>query len=167
MSPFSLIKVLCSRFFFFQFFFVWLLFIKIGFLGRRFLGHCFLGLRFLGRRFLDTPPSIVHVLRHNIHNYMKNTTRNTKTSILTVTLLNKIERIKRIVTALTVVPKEAWVPFSFNLLFLHRKRFLSQATPCVPHCENQNHFCHTDYQLHKSCDSQTWYTFFCSNSYRF
>ena len=42
-----------------------------------------------------------------------------------------------------------------NLLFLHRKRFLSQATPCVPHCETQNHFCHTDYQLHKSCDSQT------------
>ena len=24
-----------------------------------------------------------------------------------------------------------------NLLFLHRKIFLSQATPCVPHCENQ------------------------------
>ena len=48
-----------------------------------------------------------------------------------------------------------------------RKRFLSKATPCVPHSKNQNHFCHTDYQLHKSCDSQTWYTFFCSNSYRF
>ena len=29
-----------------------------------------------------------------------------------------------------------------NLLFLHRKIFLSQATPCVPHCENQSHFCH-------------------------
>ena len=101
---------------------------------------------------------------------MEITTRNTKTSTLTVTLLNKIER-KRIVTAITVVPKEAWVPFGFsivdNLLFLHRKRFLSQATPFVPHCENQNHFCHTNYRLHKSCASQTWYTFLCSNSYRF
>ena len=51
-----------------------------------------------------------------------------------------------------------------NLLFLHRKRFLSQATPCVPHCENQNHYCHTNYQQHKSCGSQTLYTFFFSNS---
>ena len=45
---------------------------------------------------------------------MKNTTRNTKTSRLTVTRLNKIERIRRIVTAIKVVPKEAWVPFGFN-----------------------------------------------------
>ena len=39
-----------------------------------------------------------------------------------------------------------------NLLFLQRRRFLSQAcaTPCLSHCENQNHYCHTDYQLHKS-----------------
>ena len=59
-----------------------------------------------------------------------------------------------------------WFQFVDNLLFLHRKRFLSQATPCVPHCENQNHYCHTDYQLHKSCDSQTRYTLFCSNSYQ-
>ena len=49
-SLFPLIKVLCSRlFFFFQFFFLWLLFIKIGFVGHRFLGR-----RFLGHRFLDT-----------------------------------------------------------------------------------------------------------------
>ena len=48
--------------------------------------------------------------------YMKNTTHNTKTSTLTVTLLNKIERTRRIVTAITVVPKEAWVPFGFNCL---------------------------------------------------
>ena len=76
---------------------------------------------------------------------------------------------------ITVVTKEAWVPFGFNCWQsslpssrgLQRRRFLSQTTPCVPHCENQNHYCHTDYQLHKSCDSQTWYTFFCSNSYRF
>ena len=54
-----------------------------------------------------------------------------------------------------------------NLFFLYLRRFLSQATPCLPHCENQNHYCLTDYQLHKSCDFQTWYTFFCSNSYRF
>ena len=46
--------------------------------------------------------------------YMKKTTRSTKASTLTVTLLNKIERIRRIVTAITVVPKEAWVPFRFN-----------------------------------------------------
>ena len=39
---------------------------------------------------------------------------NTKTCTLTVTPLNKIERIRRIVTAVTVVPKEAWVPFGFN-----------------------------------------------------
>ena len=45
---------------------------------------------------------------------MKNTTHNTKTSKWTVTLLNKIERIRRIATAFTVVPKEAWVPFGFN-----------------------------------------------------
>ena len=37
-----------------------------------------------------------------------------KTSTLTVTLLNKIEIIKRIVTIITVVPKEASVPFGFN-----------------------------------------------------
>ena len=48
--------------------------------------------------------------------YMKNTTHNTKTSTLTVTLLNKIERTRRIVTAITVVPKEAWVRFGFNCL---------------------------------------------------
>ena len=35
-----------------------------------------------------------------------------------------------------------------NLLFLHWTRFLSQGTSCVPHCENQNLYCHTDYQLH-------------------
>ena len=40
-------------------------------------------------------------------NYVKNTMRNTKTSTFTITLLNKIERIRRIVTAITVVPKEA------------------------------------------------------------
>ena len=78
--------------------------------------------------------------RHNIHNYMKNTTRNTKTSTLTVTLLNKIERIRRIVTAITVVPKEARVPFGFNcwqsFLPSSEKVFIT-ATPCVPHCENQ------------------------------
>ena len=51
-------------------------------------------------------PSIVHALRH--------TTRNTKTSTLTVTLLNKIERIRKIVTAITVVPKKARVSFGFN-----------------------------------------------------
>ena len=100
--------------------------------------------------------------------YCTQTTRNTKASTLTVTLLiNTTERIRRIVTAITVAPKEAWVPFVFNLLFLHRERFLSQSTPCVPHCENQNHYCHTDYQQHKSCGSQTWYTLFFSNSYRF
>ena len=49
-----------------------------------------------------------------VPSYMKNTTRNTKTGTLTVTLLNKIERIRRTVTAMTVVPKEAWVPFGFN-----------------------------------------------------
>ena len=94
----------------------------------------------------------VHVPRHN---YMKNTKRNTGTSTLTVTLLNKIERVRRIVTAITVVPKEAWVPFGFNC-FYHRQLLVLHI-----------HYCHTDYQLHKSCDSQTWYTFFCSNSYRF
>ena len=30
--------------------------------------------------------------------------------------LNKIERIRRIVTAIIVVPKQAWVPFGFNML---------------------------------------------------
>ena len=45
---------------------------------------------------------------------MTNTTRNTKTSTITVTLLNKIEWIRRNVTAIIVVPKEAWVPFGFN-----------------------------------------------------
>ena len=61
------------------------------------------------------------------------TTCNTKTSILTVALLNKVD----------------------NRLFLHRNRFLSQATRCVPQCKNQNHFCHSDYQQHNFCDSQT------------
>ena len=37
-----------------------------------------------------------------------------KNKYITVTLLNKIERIRRIVTAITVVPKEARVPFGFN-----------------------------------------------------
>ena len=46
---------------------------------------------------------------------MKNTDNaKDKKSTLTVTLLNKIERIRRIVTVITVVPKEAWVPFGFN-----------------------------------------------------
>ena len=34
--------------------------------------------------------------------------------LLTVTLLNKIESIRRITTATTVVTKEAWLPFGFN-----------------------------------------------------
>ena len=109
-----------------------------------------------------------HVPRHNIHNYMKNTTHNTKISTLTVTLLNKIER-RRIVTVITVVPKEAWVPFGFivhNLLFLHQNCYHMQLL--VFRIVNiKNHYCHTDYQPHKSCDSQTWYTFFRSNYYRF
>ena len=62
--------------------------------------------------------------------------------------------------------------FWFQLLttfssFIGRDFFTRNSLNCVPHCENQNHYCHTDYQLHKSCDSQTWYTFFCSNSSRF
>ena len=59
------------------------------------------------------------------------------------------------------------VPIVGNRLFLHRNRFLSQATRCVPQCKNQNHYCHTNNQLHKSCDSQTCSTFLCSNSYLF
>ena len=96
------------------------------------------------------------------------TTCNTKTSTSTVTVLNKIDRIRRIVTAITVGPKEAWVPFGFNCWqsSLPSSEQI-QATPCVPQCENQNHYCRRDYQLHKSCDSQTWYLFVCSNSYRF
>ena len=82
---------------------------------------------------------------------------------LTVTLLNKIDRIRSIVTAVTEKPESLLVSIVDNLLFLQE----IQATPCVPHCENQNHYCHSDDQLHKSCDSQTWYTFVCSNSYRF
>ena len=35
---------------------------------------------------------------------------------------------------------------------------------CLPY---PNHCWHTDYQLHKSIDSQTWYTFLSSNSYPF
>ena len=31
-----------------------------------------------------------------------------------------------------------------NRLFLHRNRFLSQATRCAPQSKNQNHYCHTD-----------------------
>ena len=37
-----------------------------------------------------------------------------KNKYITVILLNKTERIRRIVTAITVVPKEARVPFGFN-----------------------------------------------------
>ena len=48
------------------------------------------------------------------------TQSNTRTSTLTVTLLNKIERIRRIVTAITVVPKEARVPFGSNCSFMGR-----------------------------------------------
>ena len=63
-------------------------------------------------------------------------------------------------------------PFWFQLLttfssfigrdFYHRQLLVFR----IKYCENQNHYCHTDHQLHKSCHSQTWYTFFCSNSYR-
>ena len=71
----------------------------------------------------------------------KNTTRNTKTSTLTVTLLNKIESIRIIVTAITVT-KEAWLPFGFNCchnrLVLHRNTLWSQAASCLPHCEYPN-----------------------------
>ena len=47
---------------------------------------------------------------------MKNTKRNTKTSTLTVTLLDKIERIRRIVTAITIVFQRSLSPFWFQLL---------------------------------------------------
>ena len=60
-----------------------------------------------------------------------------------------------------------WFQYVDNLLFHQRKIFLSHATLCFPYCESQNHYCHTDHQLHKSCHSQTWYPFFCSNSYWF
>ena len=92
-----------------------------------------------------------------------------KNKYITVPLLNKIERI-RFVTAITVVPKEAWVPLASivdNLLFLHRKRFLSQATPCVPHCENEKPLLSHWLPATQILRLQTWYTFFCSNSYRF
>ena len=57
---------------------------------------------------------MVHVPCYNIHDYMKkHITRNTKTSTLTVTLLHKIEIMKRIVAVITVVPKETSVPFGF------------------------------------------------------
>ena len=42
------------------------------------------------------------------------TAHNTRTSTLTVTLLNKIWSIRGIATATTVVTKEAWLPFAFN-----------------------------------------------------
>ena len=38
----------------------------------------------------------------------------TEVCTLTLTLLTKIDRIRRIVTAITVCLKEAWVPFGFN-----------------------------------------------------
>ena len=116
---------------------------------------------------MQNTPSIVHQYLVTIY-----TTRNTQTSTLTVTLLKKIERI-RIVTAITHSSSQRSLSlFWFQLLtifssFTGRDFHHSQATPCVPHCENQHHYGHTDYQLHKSCDSQTWYTFFCSNSSRF
>ena len=36
------------------------------------------------------------------------------TSWIVSSVINKFERIRKIVTAITVVPKEAWVPFGFN-----------------------------------------------------
>ena len=62
-------------------------------------------------------------------------------------------------------------PFWFQLLtifssfigkyFYHRQLLVFRIVKI------ENHYCHTDYQPHKPCDSQTWYTFFCLNSYRF
>ena len=77
----------------------------------------------------------------------------------------RIERIRRIVTAITEVPKEAWVPFGFNCwqssLSSQEEIFIT-GNSLRSALQKSAH-----YQLHKSCDSQTWYTFFCSNSYRF
>ena len=79
-----------------------------------------------------------------------------KNKYITVPLLNKIERIRRIVTAITVVPKEAWVPFGFNCWqspfigkdFYHRQLLVFRIVKMKNHCS------HTDYQPHKSCDSR-------------
>ena len=73
-------------------------------------------------------PSIVHVPRHNIHAQLyENATGNTKTSTLTVRLLNQIERIRRIVTA-------QWFPKKPESLFeLHWKisSYVSGLSVCI------------------------------------
>ena len=77
---------------------------------------------------------------------------------------------RRIVAVITVVPKEASDPFGFNCwqssLPSSEEIFITGNSLCSA-MQNQNHYCHTDSQLHKSCDSQTCSTFFYSNSYPF
>ena len=85
-----------------------------------------------------------------------------RASTLTVTLLNKIDGIRRIVTAISS-SQRSLSPFWFQLLtifssfigrdFYHRQLLVFRIVKIK-----------IIYQQHKSCDSQTWYTFFCSNS---
>ena len=62
-------------------------------------------------------------------------------------------------------------PFWFQLLEIFSsfigKDFYDKQLLVFRIVKIKNHYCHTDYQPHKSCDSQIWYTFFCSNSCRF
>ena len=80
------------------------------------------------------------------------------------------ENWRRIVALITVVPKEASVPFGFNCwqssLPSSEQIFITGNSLCSA-MQNQNHYCHTDNQLHKSCDSQTCSTFLYCNSYSF
>ena len=77
---------------------------------------------------------------------------------------------RRIVEVITVVPKEASVPFGFNCwqssLPSSEQIFITGNSLCSA-IQNQNHYCHTDNQLHKCCDSQTCSTFLYSNCYPF
>ena len=97
-----------------------------------------------------------------------------KNKYITVTLLNKIERIRRIFTAISCYhssSQRSLSPFWLQLLtifssFIGKEDFYHRQLLVFRIVKIKNHCCHTDYQPHKSCDFQTWYTFFCSNSYR-
>ena len=63
--------------------------------------------------------------------------------------------------------KRSVTPFCFQLLtiissFIGTQYEHRQLRSCLPQCEYPNECCHTDYQLYKSFDSQTWCTFLSS-----
>ena len=85
---------------------------------------------------------------YNIHNYMKKHNAQYKNNYINSHSAKQNWKNKKNCCSYHSSSKRGLRPFWFHLLTIVSSfigtEILSQATRCVPHCENQNHGCHTD-----------------------